>query len=142
MNFKPFTPKDKRLLKVCDIVRKGLGLDSVRGEYEVCVKGCKADDQTADCCFKAEGWQFIIRFHKPFFEQESLQSQLETIVHEHIHAALAPVSQAALNSFDRHLTKPIKKRCLELWDAADEITIDHLSRPLLNLMLPEIKKVL
>lgn len=137
MSNKPFKKLDARLLRVCDVVRTKLGLDAIHCIYQ---QGDRKDAR-ADTLIVWEGWVCIIQFHPSFFKID-LQSQLHTIVHEHLHAMMLPMEQAVLTVEHNYVAKQDRKFVSRHLSTAREITVDHASLPLLRLLEPHIKKVL
>jgi len=135
---KPFTKRDKkRLIRVCEIVRSRLGLGGLRFSFAF-----RARDgyKTAQYLCYHWGWRLDIVFYDVFFKK-SLEEQLEIIVHEHVHAMTAPAVSCAYRQYNA-LSKSQYDKLSAAIDTADEIMTDHATRPLLELLMPHIKKVL
>ena len=124
----------KRLDRVCRVIRRQLGLG------DLCFSLGKGRDKTAWaqywCRFK--GWTCDITIHPSFFELRS-DKQYEVLVHEHIHALMAPSNQVTY----RHKNKmkaADRKLFHEMYDCANELTVEHATKPIALLLWPHVRK--
>lgn len=127
-----------KLLKICEVVRKHLGLGDLSFQYEF-----KPDDghqTSADSLVFFSGWQIKIAFYDQFFTS-GLQHQLEVIVHEHLHAMMMPSDQAVIRE-GRLVPAKQRKSFRNATETGREIAIDHATLPILKLLMPHIKRVL
>lgn len=124
-------------MRVCEVVREKLGLSDLC--YTYCCDGgpskCYADLRTY-----YSGWEVTIRFYDSFY-QIPLFRQIEVIVHEHLHAVIHPLDQATMR-VEKYLPANRKKHCHELLEVARELTVEHFTAPLYELLEPHILKVL
>lgn len=138
---KPFTNTAagrKRLLKVCNVVREGLGLGDLHCEYTF----EKGDDKHLANSFTANrGWRIHITFFDCFFKC-SAESQLVTVVHEHIHSMLVPLYQHSYELHDIYVPEDHQEHVWRAFSVVNEITVEHVAAPLLKLLRPQIEKVL
>lgn len=123
-----------RLEAVCKVVREGLGLGSIPYVYDY---PKEANTSLAVAFIPEAGWSLWIKFY-PKFWRLSLNDQLHTIVHEHIHVTMIPLMQTILISPDYKKDKVYKDRVYR----ADEIVTDHLVIPLFTYLQPQINRAL
>jgi len=127
-----------KLLKICKVVREHLGLGDLRFEYQFVPDD--GDLTFADSMIFYSGWSIRIQFYDLFFKR-SLDQQLETIVHEHLHAMYMPADQASIRG-----KSLVVKKYLETYEETTsigrEIAVDHATGPILKLLMPHIRKVL
>jgi hypothetical protein len=142
MRSKPFTKKDKKLIRqVCDIVRHHLGIGEIGCEYDFHPKHRKSDNTTLAAAFVFNsGWYLLIEFYDAFF-QGSLERQINTIVHEHLHVAMQPFDQILIRMEDM-LLKRHRPLFEENVHVAREIVVDRLAAPIAKLLEPHLRKVL
>lgn len=134
---KPFTKKDtKRLFKVCEVIKQKL-LGDICCDYEL--GGRNKESQAASFIFRA-GWRGRILFYDGFFEK-SLQHQLDTIIHEHVHLMMQPVDQV-VNRMEGLIVKKDRSLFDENLHVAREIAVDRASGQLAKLLQPHIDQVL
>jgi hypothetical protein len=142
MRSKPLTKKDKKLvLQVCDIVREHLGIGAIGCEYEFYPKHEKLETMTLAASFVfRSGWYLLIEFYDAFFKG-SLERQINTIVHEHLHVAMQPFDQILIRMEDMLLKKhrPLFEENIHV---AREIVVDRLAAPIAKLLEPHLRKVL
>ncbi len=132
---KPFNKtaaSKKRLFRVCDVVRNGMGLGSLPYVYQF---PGRIKDTMANASVYRTGWKCHIRFADLFFG-EPLERQLQIITHEHVHVSLMPIYQC------HNLYFPQNKKADDALTTADEIVCDHLVMPWLNMLRPQIMKAL
>lgn len=128
------------MLQVCDVVREALGLGSLPTEY-LFEDGLEWEETAfASCEVFYTGWRVYITFYGRFFDCD-LQKQLRIVVHEHLHAAMHPTSQAHHRTIDK-LARKDRRAARTARITADEITVQHLEVPILNLLMPRIDRVL
>lgn len=123
----------QRLLAVCAIVREGLGLAALTSRYDVEPDNGK---DCASCFIPFYGWTVYITFRDVFFSLD-VETQVATIVHEHLHASMIPLTQRMYRENaqpDEALHDHIR--------SSDEITVDHLTEPLVRLLMPRISEIL
>lgn len=139
MRFSNTKSSRAKLLRVCDVVRTRMGMGSLPYQYHFQPWRYKGASGLAGCRISYQGWDVDITFYDAFFHpQYSLDSQLHTVVHEHIHASMIPTLQV-MNRLLRADKKQTYEECGML---GSEITTDHLVMPWLHYMRPEINKVM
>jgi hypothetical protein len=121
----------KRFDDVCRRIRGALHLEHWRVEYRLTSK----DENIAACCYlPPTGYRRVwIDIHKGFWEATG-ESQLRTLIHEHVHALLSPYDQAGkeliqrLHASDQELASTLHR------NAASEQVTDHLESVLFDLL--------
>lgn len=96
----------------------------------------KFKNNLANCAVYNSGWNCHIRFFDAFFRLDNLERQLQIICHEHFHASIMPLYQAA------EAYMPKSKVARELYAQADEIVTDLNSNAWLKILRPKIDKAL
>lgn len=133
---KPFTKSaagKKRLLRVCDVLRNGMGMSSIPYLYQF---PGNIKDTFAHAIVYRTGWKCHIRFGDKFFQERDLERQLQIATHEHVHATMMPLYQC------HNLYFPRNKKADDAMTTADEIICDHLVMPWLNALRPQINRAL
>ena len=134
---KPFTKKDfSRLRAVCDVVREAL-IGPIPCDYRL---AGKSKENAAAYWIPGSGWFLKIHFYDGFFDR-SLENQLYTIVHEHVHVMEQPTDQA-LARCERLVPKKYHDEYWERIHVAREITVERAAGALMPLLLPKIAEVL
>lgn len=133
------TPKQEaRLHRLCTVVRECLGLDRLVHEYVIDLK-----DRSSNLAYSLVpkfGWRIEIVFPHRFF-QSDLHGQIETIIHEHLHAAMIPYDQAVMH-IEMGLPKSVRKMTDHNLTTAREIMVEAMTTPIFKLMEAEIRKAL
>jgi hypothetical protein len=119
-----------KLWKVCDIIRKELGLDRLTFAYSIrTTEGYAGTAQIFDA-----NWAGMISFYPDFFSTYA-SFQFGVIVHEHLHVALMPLDQVARKGRDYHkilehtqdnlvpsLCRLLRPKVRPIWDTRTPLT--------------------
>lgn len=138
MSSKPFTKKQsKRLFRVCDVVKEALlGIICCSYEFQ------KEDGNSLAASYIIYGgWRGRIVFYDSFFKL-TLQTQIETIVHEFIHLAMQPLDQCLLRICNEIVPPKDESRFDRETYIAREIIVDRLAGSLTPMLMPQINKAL
>lgn len=125
-----------KLWKVCDVVRKELGLDNISFQYDAHGEDKKLDEKNVSLgstFILPQGSAGLIDFWALFFIVPS-NIQLSTIVHEHLHVRLMPYHQVAGQITNGQLDR-------DRFVSTEEHIIDQLATPLARLIRPKLKGV-
>lgn len=120
------------------MVRGCLGLGDLCAHYEL--DAGNTSGNYADFRTHYSGWEVTIRFYDAFYKCP-FEKQLEIIIHEHLHGVLHPLDQMTMR-VERYLPGKRRKQCTELLVVGREMTVEHFTKPLLDLLMPQIQQVL
>ncbi len=135
---KPLTKSDKaRFNKICEEVRKYLHIEHWRYLYEF-AKNDHEEGRTAEAGIYKHNSRIDLTFFPVFFEQDA-NSQLRTIIHEHIHCVLMRYDHL-LNGIIKLLGDSESKAYWKLADITSEHVTDHLESVLYDLLKDKLLK--